>query len=236
MTELDEREQWFLLMWSLELGFQFPQRVIDLGLLMLRLSGPRPEPLIDALVKKRVLDLSPDRLMVKFTDYGLELFYASNRSQKEWEKQPIARISVVDRDQILVKAGETFRANRVLRDILRRPQRELFIIDPYVGPMLFDLLEDANSRVQTRVITSPRVKDVAIDAYRAYRAQYNLVEMRIIDDDIHDRYILWDGAQALHIGHSLKDLGTKDTQINLVADAAPQFCMFEERWSGARPA
>ena len=39
---------------------------------------------------------------------------------------------------------------------------------------------------------------------------------------------------ALHIGHSLKDLGTKDTQINLVADAAPQFRLFEERWARGR--
>lgn len=201
---------------------------------MLRLSAPTPEPIIDALVKKRVLERSPDRHKVKFTDYGIELFRATQRAQKEWEAEPVARISTAERDQILVKAGETFRANRVLRDIFRRPQRELLIIDPYVGSMVFDLLEDANSSLSVRVITSPKIKQAAIDAYRAYRAQYPSIEMRLIDDDIHDRYVLWDGTQALHLGHSLKDLGTKDTQINLVADAAPQFRMFEERWAKAR--
>jgi hypothetical protein len=171
---------------------------------------------------------------VKFTDYGLELFHATERGQKEWDGHPIARITTADRDQILIKAGEAFRANRVLRDIFRRPQRNLGVLDPYVGPTLFDLLEDASPRFPVRIITSSKVKQSAVDAYRAYRAQYACTEMRLVDDDIHDRYILWDDNNALHIGHSLKDLGTKDTQINLVADAAPQFRLFEERWAMGR--
>ena len=68
MAELTEDEYWFLLMWSHHLGATNPQGIIDLGLFMLRLSAPTPEPIIEVLVKKRVLDLSPDRRKVKFTD------------------------------------------------------------------------------------------------------------------------------------------------------------------------
>ncbi len=231
MTELNEREYWFLLMWSNHLGVGNPQRMTDLTMFMLRFSAPSPEPVVNALVTKRVLELSPDRSKVKFTDYGLELFRAMYQAQKHWDTEPVARISTADRDQILVKAGETFRANRVLRDIIRRPLHELCIIDPYIGPTLFDLLEDCNPRISARLLTSPKVKPVAVDAYRAYRSQFGLVEMRLIDEDIHDRYVLWDGAKALHLGHSLKDLGTKDTQINVVSDPAPQVRLFEERWA-----
>ena len=234
MAELNDGEYWFLLMWSYHLGVGNPQDIPSLGFFMLRLSAPSPEPVIEALVRKRVLELSPDQRMVKFTDYGLELFRATQRSQKEWESQPIARISTADRDQILVRAGETFKANRVLRDIFRRPTREVCVVDPYLGPFIFDLLEDANLQLTARLLTSTKIKQAAIDAYRAYRNQYGSVEMRLTDVEIHDRYILWDGAQVLHVGHSLKDLGTKDTQINFVADPEPQVRFFEERWAGAR--
>jgi hypothetical protein len=231
MTELTEDEYWFLLMWSYHLGIRNPQGITELVFFMLRLSAPSPEPVVEALVAKRVLERSPDRRKVKFTDHGLEVFRATERAQKAWDEQPVARISTADRDQILVKAGETFRANRVLREIFGRPQNSLCVIDPYIGPTFFDLLEDARPRLPTRVITSSNAKPNALVAYHSYRKQYGSIDMRIVDSAIHDRYILWDGQHALHIGHSLKDLGTKDTQINRVTDAAPLLRMFEERWA-----
>jgi hypothetical protein len=61
--------------------------------------------------------------------------------------------------------------------------------------------------------------------------------MRVLGTDrIHDRFILWDGAHGVHLGHSIKDLGTKDTQVNVLAAPLEQYKLFEERWTEAKSA
>ena len=52
--------------------------------------------------------------------------------------------------------------------------------------------------------------------------------------DIHDRYIVVDGVRALHFGHSLKQLGESDSEINSVP-SAEIVQRFEELWLKATP-
>jgi hypothetical protein len=59
MAEFTEDEYWLLLMWSHHLGVTSPQGIVGLGFFMLRLSAPRPEPIIDTLVKKRSWTFRP---------------------------------------------------------------------------------------------------------------------------------------------------------------------------------
>ena len=52
---------------------------------------------------------------------------------------------------------------------------------------------------------------------RAFRSEYPRTELRILTEDkLHDRYILWDGSHGVTLGHSIKDLGDKDTQVTFV--------------------
>jgi len=235
MAELTDREFWFITVYfKNQRGFEGSHSINDIVIYMLRLGRPDAEQIIASLVDKKVLSLSPDERKVKFTDYGVELYTAMDRDQKEWEKQPIIKVSNIDRDQLLIQAGETFRANRVLREILGQVQTELCIIDAYLGPEIFDLIEDVNPNIRARIITSDRVTRTALSAYRAFKTQYPTIELRITaEDKIHDRYILWDENRGVHIGHSIKDLGKKDTQLNLIKDSRPQYKMFEDRWTGA---
>ncbi len=52
---------------------------------------------------------------------------------------------------------------------------------------------------------------------------------------IHDRFVLWDKSNCFHIGHSIKDLGTKDTQLNRITNPAVQLKLFEGRWAESSP-
>src|SRR5262245_52896149 len=184
-----------------------------------------PLPTLHTLIKKKVLNL-------KFTDYGIELYKAMEREQEDWEKQSIIKISNLDREEILIRAGETFRANRVLREILQKVRLELHVIDPYLGPDIFDLIEDINPRLKARLLSSVRAPKTLTPAFKKFRNQYpTTVELRMTDEEkIHDRYILCDDNKAFHIGHSLKDLGQKDTHINVIQDPRPLFQLFQERW------
>src|SRR5437867_4105606 len=214
MAELTEREFWLITVYFKHHGrFGGSHDIHRIVMEMLRLSCGDSERIVHALIDKNVLSLSPDKKQVKFTDYGLEMYTAMERAQKDWEKQPIIKVSNIDRDQILIRAGETFRANRILREILQEVHSELCVIDAYLGPEMFDLIEDTNPHLKARLLASDKSPKALITAYKAFQNQYPTVGLRITDENkIHDRYILWDGARALHLGHSLKDLGKKDTQ------------------------
>lgn len=232
MAELSEREFWLITVYfKHQHGFGGSHDINRIVHEMLGLSCGDAERIIHSLIDKNVLSQSPDKRQVKFTDYGLELYTAMERAQQDWEKQPIIKVSNIERDQILIRAGETFRANRVLREILQEVHSELCIIDAYLGPEIFDLMEAANPHLKARLLASDKAPKLLISTYRAFRNQYPSVELRVTDENkIHDRYILWDGKRALHVGHSLKDLGKKDTQISVVKDPRPQFGLFEDRW------
>jgi hypothetical protein len=172
MAELTEEEFWLITVYfKNHRGFAGSHRIPDITLYMMRLSCYDAEQIINSLVTKKVLSVSPDKQMVKFTDYGVELYTSMVSAQTKWENQPIIRISNVDRDQLLIRAGETFLANRVLRDILGQVQSELCIIDAFLGADIFDLIEDINPRIKARIITSTRSTKATLSAYKAFKNQ-----------------------------------------------------------------
>jgi hypothetical protein len=235
MSELTERELWMIEVYFRDYGLTGSHDLLDLQRFLMRLGVADGRGLAMSLVQKNILSLSPDQRKVKFTDYGLEVYRGMKAAQDAWDRQPIVAVSSLTRDQIQVRAGEHFRANRILREILRLARSNLEIIDAYVGPELFDLIEDSGADRQVRVLTSDQATGATTVAYRAYRSQYQTCDMRISVGEIHDRYVVCDASRAYHIGHSLKDLGKKDTQINVVDDVASVVALFEARWSTARP-
>ena len=91
-------------------------------------------------------------------------------------------------------------------------------MDLYVGTMVFDLLEDSGLCGKRCRLLTATVPSAVLHAYRAFRSQYGAATEMAVgkSGELHDRYILWDGAQGFHVGHSLKDLGRKDAQLDLL--------------------
>ena len=141
----------------------------------------------------------------------------------------------LERGQIPIRAGETFKANRVLREIFAQVRDQVAIVDLYVGTMVFDLLEDSGLCGKRCRLLTATVPSAVLHAYRAFRSQYGAATEMAVgkSGELHDRYILWDGAQGFHVGHSLKDLGRKDAQLDLLEAPAQQWALFEERWAAA---
>jgi hypothetical protein len=237
MSELSKDEFWLIEVYFACRGLDRAHRITDVSLDMRRLSFHNTEEVVRSLVRKQVLSLSPDGDNIKFTDYGIELYDSMLKAQEEWENQPIIKVSNISRDQVLIRAGETFKANRVVREIIGMAKTELCILDPYIGSNVFDIIEDVNTQASIRIITSEKISNAAMTSCKAYRNQFPHIEMKILDysKGIHDRFIIWDHAHGFHIGHSIKDLGTKDTQLNHINDPYAQQKMFEERWIEAKP-
>jgi hypothetical protein len=233
MNILTHDEFWFINVYFGSHGFKHSHDIMDINIYMMRLACHNTVSLIHSLIKKNILNQSPNGRQVKFTDYGIEVYLAMKHAQADWEKKPLIRVTNLEHDEILIHSGEGFRANRIVRELFSSASTELCIIDPYVGSQLFDLLQDSRNATAVRIITSARVSAATKQTYLAYHTQEPRVEMRIIAGDIHDRFVLWDGSKGFHIGHSIKDLGTKDTQLNLIKDPKQQLQLFESRWSHA---
>src|SRR5207244_4053645 len=148
-----------------EYGFYQPHDINQVIHRLGQLSFYDAAAVLQSLIQKNIIDVSPDKMRVRITDYGAELYNATVRAQKDWESRSIIRVATFDRDQLLIRAGEVFKANRMLREIFASAQKELCILDPYVGPAVFDLLEEEAQRIQIRVVTSEKIKPAAISSY-----------------------------------------------------------------------
>ncbi|MGD1017721.1 MAG: hypothetical protein ABSA12_00230 [Verrucomicrobiia bacterium] len=237
MAELSKKEFWVVGVYFMKfMSWTMPHELVQVQIALARLHCETGDQILQSLIDKNVLSLSPDGHMVRLTDYGAELYASMSHAQQEWESQPIIRVSNIQKDEILVRAGEHFKANRILREIFSLAKAELCILDPYIGAKVFDLIQDAETGASVRIITSDQTKSAAIIAYGAFKAEYGKVEMRLHGfQQIHDRFVLWDKSHGFHVGHSMKDLGTKDTQLNRIANPAAQLKLFEERWRESTP-
>lgn len=234
MSELSSREFWFIQVYSRYRGFNLAPFITDVTSFMsIKMSCHDSDSIIASLIKKKVISLSPDAHKVKFTDYGLELYASMVKSQKDWDGQEIIKVSNIEHDEILIYAGELFKANRIIREMFSEAAKELCVLDPYVGASMFDMLEDLETRAKVRIISSDRCTKAALNAYKG---QYSNVEMRITpygDVKFHDRFVIWDNSRGYHLGHSIKDLGKKDTQLNLIKEPRKQMALLEKRWDEA---
>jgi hypothetical protein len=138
------------------------------------------------------------------------------------------------RPRLFLKAGEVFAGNRAARAIFKSAKRSLDVIDTYFGPEVFDMFEVCDPAVRIRLI-SDKANSVTKTAFNLFNTQLpSRLEFRTISQVIHDRFIIVDGAEALHLGHSIKDLGTKDSLIDS-AEMEAHKQRFESLWLSGRP-
>jgi len=146
-----------------------------------------------------------------------------------------AKLRGTQQPRVFFKKGEIFAGNRAARDLCTKAKGSLDIIDTYFGPETFDMLEVTDDSVQIRLI-SDKQWPATVQAFHAFDRQFNnRVEFRVCAaKEIHDRYLIIDRQQAFHFGHSLKDLGTKDSEITSIP-LGEIMKRFEELWSKATP-
>jgi len=137
---------------------------------------------------------------------------------------------------LFLKTGEVSAGNRAARAIFNGATQSLDIIDTYFGPRVFDMLELSPASVKIRLISN-RADEPTKLAYRLFNQQFNnRAEFRLCDpktDKLHDRFIIVDGASALHLGGSIKDLGINDSLID-GAELDPHKQRFEDLWQRAQ--
>ena len=98
--------------------------------------------------------------------------------------------------------GQIYDAYSLLKDIFNQSKKEIIIIDNYVDKSLFDIL--SKTKKEIIVITNKYNNE----DYNKYKKEYTNVKL-IINNSIHDRFIIIDRVTLYHCGASFKDLGNK---------------------------
>lgn len=165
----------------------------------------------------------------------LQLLRHELDSVDPWNSPGVRRVTKKKGSQTLIPAGNEFTGQRLARLVFAGATQSLDILDPYIGPEVLDRMDDAGVKVALRLLTSKKAK-LSPSYFHAFKSKYGNAELRVLEDEkLHDRFVIIDGTAAFHVGHSIKDLGKKDTNVSPVEEVAPLKKLFEQRWAEARP-
>ena len=109
--------------------------------------------------------------------------------------------------QKLFFEGQVFDAFELLVSIVQKAEREIILIDGYVGTNTLNILAKKANGVTVSVFTHPRT-DLTKGDVDAFNAQYPTLTI-VHTTAFHDRFLILDGAETYHVGASLKDAGKK---------------------------
>ena len=107
--------------------------------------------------------------------------------------------------------GQIYDAYSLMKDILNKAKNNIIIIDNYIDKNILDILTETNKKI-TIITNKYNNKD-----YDYYKKEYSNIEL-IINNLIHDRFIIIDKKILYHCGSSFKDLDNKCFAINKIED------------------
>ena len=105
--------------------------------------------------------------------------------------------------------GQIYDSYSLLLDIFNASKENIIIIDNYVDKSILDILREVDKKV---IIITNKYNN---NDYTKYKEQYKNIHL-IVNNKIHDRFIIIDKKVLYHCGASLKDLGKKCFAINKI--------------------
>ena len=140
-----------------------------------------------------------------------------------------------NKKQTLIQKGQNYTARKILRDILKNAKNKIDIQDNYINIEILSILEEyviENSNLLIRILTQNTNNSYKSDL-STFIKQYGSVVETKINTECHDRFIIIDGIDVYHSGHSFKDLGSKASLISIVDDKKEKDAIineFEKWW------
>ena len=104
--------------------------------------------------------------------------------------------------------GQIYDAYSIIIDIINTSKNSIIIIDNYI---------DKNILSKTSKNITLITNKYNNDDYNKYQKQYNNIKI-VINNKIHDRFIIIDKKDLYHCGASFKDLGRKCFAISKIKD------------------
>jgi len=111
--------------------------------------------------------------------------------------------------------GSCFDAHSFIVDLIKSAKETITLIDRYIDNATLTMLSN-NRVVVITLISHGFSKQLKLDIEK-YNKQYKPLKTTI-DKSFHDRYLMIDSTKVYSIGSSLKDVGHKTFNINLMSD------------------
>lgn len=119
-------------------------------------------------------------------------------------------------DKGIFSAGQYFDAKRFVRDLFADAQREIVVIDPYVGEDVLSLLAVKQPDVAVKILTG-KISAPFLTLARDFNRQYKGIEVRSCKT-FHDRFVIIDQKEYFHFGASLEHLGNKTFMFSKIEE------------------
>ncbi len=107
--------------------------------------------------------------------------------------------------------GQIYDAYSIMLDIFNTAKNNIIIIDNYIDKNILDILSKTNKRI---ILITNNYNN---EDYNKYKEQYSNINL-VINNKIHDRFIILDKKTLYHCGASFKDLGKKCFAITKIDD------------------
>ena len=104
--------------------------------------------------------------------------------------------------------GQLWDACSLVERLIGSAEREIMLIDSWVGAGTLDMLAKKRAGVKVTVVASGKGNGLAASDIEKFNAQYGGLEVRT-SEAFHDRFLIIDDKELYLIGASLKDLGKK---------------------------
>jgi len=111
--------------------------------------------------------------------------------------------------------GSYFDAHSFVIDLIKNAKTSITLIDGYIDNTTLTMLSN-NQDANITLISHTFSKQLKIDMQK-YNKQYKPLRA-VADKTFHDRYLIIDSIKVYNIGASLKDVGHKTFNINLMSD------------------
>lgn len=129
---------------------------------------------------------------------------------------------------VFVKPGEVKKGRAALKEILTlRTYDYIKICDPYISVDTIKLLSNVG-KSKTILILTQKITDIDALKKQAKRLPNKMTIKKSLG--LHDRFILTT-CEGWSIGHSLKDFGTKTSQLSKMDSSLDAENNFDENWN-----
>ncbi|MCX6776092.1 MAG: hypothetical protein NT130_04570 [Candidatus Micrarchaeota archaeon] len=138
---------------------------------------------------------------------------------------------------IIFVSGTQYTSKRLLKEkLLAQLSPPVYICDPYLGIGTLAILSVIPKKFEVNFLCQKVESSIQFDKdFSDFKKEFpNCVFRKYTRNELHDRYIL-DSRSAWQIGHSLKDLGEKDTIASPLGVDIRQSVLelFNRRWKVA---
>jgi len=122
-----------------------------------------------------------------------------------------------EKKQYFLSAGDVYLAKKLLLKTMKRANKSLAVVDPYLDEEIFDYIESLDISIDICLITGTP-KPMFRQLYNALKTKRSNIEAKEYHL-CHDRFLVLNGFEVWHLGASINGAGKKAFMISKVVDS-----------------